>query len=89
MKLRSALGIAIGACLVGMAIGTELAKPPSVRTWEGRIGGVVPYDLRFPTLERFRERYWNPDSDHLITRQPFGVGWTFNFGRVARLAGVA
>jgi len=89
MKLRSALGIAIGACLVGMAIGTELAKPPSVRTWEGRIGGVVPYDLRFPTLERLRERYWNPDSDRVITRQPFGVGWTFNVGRLARLAGLA
>ncbi len=89
MKLRSAIGIAIGAGLVGMAIGTELAKPPSVRTWEGRIGGVIPYDLRFPTLERMRQRYWNPDSERVITRQPFGVGWTFNVGRIARLLGVA
>lgn len=89
MKLRSALGIAIASCLVGMAIGTELSKPPSVRTWEGRIGGVVPYDLRFPTLERLRERYWNPDSERVITKQPFGVGWTFNVGRVARLLGLA
>ncbi|MBO0709233.1 MAG: hypothetical protein J2P44_12795 [Candidatus Dormibacteraeota bacterium] len=89
MKLRTALGIAIGSLMVGMAIGTELAKPPSVRTWEGRIGGVVPYDLRFPTLERLRERYWNPDSDRVITKQPFGVGWTFNVGRVARLFGLA
>lgn len=89
MKLRSAIGIAFASCLVGMAIGTELAKPPSVRTWEGRIGGIVPYDLRFPTLDRLRERYWNPDSERVITKQPFGVGWTLNVGRVARLFGLA
>lgn len=89
MKLRTAAGIAIVSGLVGMAIGTELAKAPGERTWEGRVAGVLPYDLRFPTLARVRDRYWNPDSPHLVARKPFGVGWTLNLGRAARLLGLA
>jgi Family of unknown function (DUF5808) len=88
MKLRSTIGIVIASGLVGMAIGTELAKPPSARTWEGSVAGVLPYDLRFPTLERMRSRYWNPDSEQVITPQPFGIGWTLNVGRVARVLGL-
>lgn len=89
MKLRTVLGIALASGLVGIAIGTELAKPASARTWEGRINGIVPYDLRLPTLDRLLDRFWNPESAHLITRQPFGVGWTVNVGRVARLLRLA
>ncbi|MGH7920223.1 MAG: DUF5808 domain-containing protein [Candidatus Dormibacteraceae bacterium] len=89
MKLRTAFAIALVSGLVGAAVGTELAKPSSGRTWEGRIGGVVPYDLRFPSLERLRDRFWNPEGAHLVVPRPFGVGWTVNFGRVARLLGRA
>jgi hypothetical protein len=88
MRRRRATGIAIGAALVGMAIGTELAKPPEERTWQGRIAGTIPYDLRFPTLERFRARLWNPDDEHIVQPHPFGVGWTLNVGRMARVAGI-
>lgn len=88
MKLRTATGIAIASGLLGVAIGTELAKPPSDRTWEGRICGFVPYDLRLPTLERARSRLWDPDSAQIITPRVFGVGWTVNAGRVAKLLGL-
>lgn len=44
----------------------------------GRILGV-PYDLRFPTPARIRERMWNPDDPRVITPRVFGAGWTVNF----------
>jgi hypothetical protein len=45
----------------------------------------VPYDFRAPTVARFKERLWAPENEHLITPQPFGVGWTVNVGRVVAL----
>ncbi|MFZ0216477.1 MAG: DUF5808 domain-containing protein [Candidatus Dormiibacterota bacterium] len=88
MRCKNAIGIAIGAGLIGMAIGTELAKPAAERTWTGKIGGALPYDLRFPTPERVRSRLWNPDDPQIVQPQAFGVGWTINAGRLARLAGI-
>jgi hypothetical protein len=66
------LGLIVGA------VATELAKPSEERTWEGRVLGVVPYDFRPPSLRRFREAYWNPQSDHLFSDRVFGVGWAVN-----------
>jgi hypothetical protein len=75
--------------LIGVAVAKELRKPPSERTWNGWIAGFIPYDLRPPTVARVRERLWNPDEPRVISPQAFGVGWTVNIGRLARLLGVA
>jgi hypothetical protein len=71
--------------LVVAAVATELAKPESERTWEGRVFGVVPYDFRPPTIERIRKAYWNPDSDRLFSDRVFGVGWALNLHRAKTL----
>lgn len=55
----------------------------------GELFGFVPYDFRVPTLERLRARTWNPDLARVLTPNTFGVGWTLNLGRVARLARLA
>ena len=41
----------------GALVVRELRKPADERTWHGEIAGVVPYDLRPPTLGRVR-RSW-------------------------------
>lgn len=67
--------LAIGA----VAIYQELQKPQKDRQWHGAVGGLVPYDFRPPTMERIKERLWNPEGA-LLSRQVVGVGWTVNFG---------
>jgi len=69
---------------VAAAIYQELRKPQTLRTWHGKVAGVVPYDFRVPTLERLRRAYWDPDSDVVFSEHVFGVGWAVNlpvFGR--------
>src|SRR5579859_4778932 len=71
--------------LVAAAVATELSKPESERTWEGRVLGVVPYDFRVPTWQRIRDAYWNPSSDRLFSDRVFGVGWAVNLYRAKTL----
>ena len=54
------------------AIYQELRKPPAERTWHGKVGGVIPYDFRIPSVERVRAAYWDPDSDRVFTDQVLG-----------------
>lgn len=71
--------------LAGAAVVQELGKPERKRTWTGRVGGFVPYDLRWPpTAERLRAALWNPDTDALLTPHAFGVGWSVNLAEVTR-----
>lgn len=77
-------GLGIGLILIGAAIATELVKPAEERTWQGKIAGFVPYDLRPPTLARARERLWNPADRHVFVPTVFGVGWTVNFGHLLK-----
>jgi len=63
------------------AVAQELSKPEHERTWHGRILGV-PYDFRWPTLERFREAYWNPDDPRIFTDRVIGVGWAVNLAQL-------
>jgi hypothetical protein len=79
------LGIAIATTLAATAVVKELRKPSAERTWEGRLFGFVPYDLRVPTPARLRAAFWNPDDPTIFTPRPLGVGWVVNVGRVARL----
>jgi hypothetical protein len=72
--------------LVLAALIDRLRRDPEERTWEGSVAGIVPYDFRMPTLERARSRWSNTDDDRLFVPQVFGVGWTINLARLARLA---
>jgi hypothetical protein len=63
------------------AVAQELNKPESERHWHGRVVGV-PYDFRFPTLQRFREAYWNPNNPRLFTDRVVGIGWAVNFAQL-------
>jgi hypothetical protein len=76
------LGLVVGVSLFAAALITELRKPEKTRTWEGRIAGRLPYDLRRPTLTRARERLWNPADRRILVPTVFGVGWTVNLGRL-------
>lgn len=76
----------VGFGLVAAAVVIELNKPGEEREWHGRIGGVVPYDLRPPTLRRFQQAWWNPDDPRLLTDRPFGVGWAVNLPRLFAMA---
>ena len=84
---RLAKWVAIG--LTVAAVVQELRTPADEREWNGTVAGFVPYDFRMPTQDRVRERLWNPESPRVFSPQVFGVGWTLNFGRLARLIGLA
>jgi len=71
--------------LVVASVVKELRTPADERQWHGVVAGFVPYDLRMPSAARFRERMWNPESDHLLNPRAFGVGWTLNVGRVVHI----
>ena len=61
------------------AICQELEKPKEERKWQGKVAGFVPYDFRLPTIERFKESYWNLYNSHIFTSEAFGIGWAINF----------
>lgn len=44
----------------------------------GNIFGLVPYDLRTPTLARARQTFWNAEDERFLVPTFFGVGWTAN-----------
>ncbi len=48
----------------------------------------VPFEFRVPTLDRFRERWWNPDDELILTPHVFGVGWSVNAYQVASRLGL-
>ena len=72
------------AFLVGAVI-TESRKAPGDREGHGRVLGLVPYDFRTPTFERFKASFWNPEDDRLFTPNAFGVGWSVNFAQAMEL----
>lgn len=83
-RINRVLGMAaLGA--VAAAVAQEMRKPASERTWTGELGGVVPYDLRPPTPERLRAKFWAPDDPRILTPHGWGVGWAVNVGRLVEL----
>ncbi|MEE9178102.1 MAG: hypothetical protein V3U46_06695 [Acidimicrobiia bacterium] len=74
------------AIVGAIAVIQELRKPAGERTWHGKVADLVPYDFRKPTIERFRETYWNPDGP-ILPSKVWGVGWALNFGAVKKLLG--
>lgn len=85
-KKAPSLWKALIAIVTVIAIIKELRTPKSERTWHGTLAGFVPYDFRMPSMERFRDTYWNPDGP-IITGRVFGVGWTLNLGAAKNLFG--
>ena len=79
--LRNLITLATIA-LAAAAVVKELRTPQAERTWNGKVASVVPYDFRMPTVERAKQRMWNPDADSFIGPRVFGVGWTVNVGKV-------
>lgn len=75
-----------GLGLLGWAVAHELRQPKEQRTWQGTLGGFIPYDLRVPTMERMREAYWAPENPRIFTPRPMGVGWAVNVGRLVKSA---
>jgi hypothetical protein len=73
--------------IAAIAIIEELRKPAEDREWHGRVGGVVPYEFRPPSVNRLRDAWWNPEDPRLIGDTAFGVGWTVNLARVRELVG--
>lgn len=72
------LAQAVMITLTMAAVCQELEKPQSERHWHGKLG-FIPYDFRLPTLERFRDSYWNPGNSQIFTPEVFGLGWAINF----------
>lgn len=67
-----------------IAVVQELRKAPEDRTWQGKVGEVIPYDFRKPTAERFRKTYWNPEGP-MMGGKAWGIGWAPNFGAIRKL----
>jgi hypothetical protein len=47
----------------------------------GRFLGM-PYDWRRPTVQRVKQRMWNPDDPRLLTPRAFGWGYDLNVYRL-------
>ncbi|PFG41565.1 hypothetical protein ATJ88_0207 [Isoptericola jiangsuensis] len=75
----------VSLALVAAAVTKELRKEPDERTWHGTVAGFVPYELRFPTIERIKERWWAPENPQIFGPRVWGVGWAVNVGRVVAL----
>jgi hypothetical protein len=67
-------------------LGAAIADAVRNERRHGEVFGFVPYDFRMPTVDRTRAHTWSPGSTRILTPTTFGVGWTVNLGRVARLA---
>ncbi len=61
------------------AVLQELEKPKEERKWHGIVAGFIPYDFRLPTIEKFKEAYWNPYESRIFSPEVFGIGWAINF----------
>ncbi len=50
----------------------------------GKIFGLVPYDLRVPSLRRARRAFWSSKERRFLVPTFFGVGWTVNLRNAHR-----
>ena len=71
----AAIGVTVAAVV------KELKQPADQRTWNGMVASAIPYDFRIPTLDRIKQRLWDPEG-RVVGPRIFGVGWTVNVGRV-------
>ncbi|MDP2917073.1 MAG: hypothetical protein Q8O16_03995 [Dehalococcoidia bacterium] len=83
---RAILAAALALTLT--AVFKELEKPKKERKWYGAVAGIVPYDFRSPTTERFIESVWNPYETRVLTPPVFGIGWAVNLHSLFESLGV-
>ncbi|HLI06526.1 MAG TPA: hypothetical protein VKV40_08165 [Ktedonobacteraceae bacterium] len=76
--LGNALVILGIVTLLGLAIREQLRMPEDQRAWHGPLCNI-PYDFRWPTIERLRETFWNKHTSHVLVPTAFGMGWSINF----------
>jgi hypothetical protein len=69
------------AGLVAAAVGQELAKQPTERTWKGKVAGI-PYNFNLPEWSSIAAEYWDPNSDRIFTPRVLGMGWGINFAAI-------
>jgi hypothetical protein len=60
-------------------------EPKGVIPPQGYEAGV-PFDLRRPTVARFKSRLWNRDDPRMFPPKSFGAGWAVNFYWLFHLA---
>ncbi|MFY9579568.1 MAG: hypothetical protein WAQ33_09610, partial [Gaiellaceae bacterium] len=72
---------ALWVTLLGVAIADAVRNDRR----HGEVLGFVPYEFRVPTIERARAHVWSPASRRILTPTTFGLGWSVNLGRLARL----
>ncbi len=77
------LWMAVLAVVGVIAVVEQLRLPKDQRTWHGKVADFIPYDFRKPTVERFRQTYWNADGP-IVSSRMFGVGWALNVGAVVK-----
>lgn len=58
------------------------ALPDEGGPGSGTVFGI-PYDVRVPTPERIRSRWWNPADPRILMPRAWGLGWDLNFGALA------
>jgi len=88
---RKWCAIMLQSAMVALALAAvfqELEKPEEERKWHGKIAGFIPYDFRIPTIERFKEAYWNPYERRVLIPEVFGIGWAINFYRLLENVGL-
>jgi hypothetical protein len=90
VEIEGVRGLAtlLGLAALAAAVVRELRTPAERRTWRGQLAGVVPYDLRPPTLARLGAALWDPASPDLLGPTAFGVGWSLNLAALAARLGL-
>jgi len=80
-KFEMKRNVKINLAALGLLILVAVTKNKKTGIFLG-----IPYDLRPPTYDRIKQRYWNPDDPHLFTPRIFGWGWAINlYALVKRL----
>jgi hypothetical protein len=51
---------------------------------KGKLFGLIPYDLEPPTLNKIRQRLWDPSSNEIVRPTVFGLGWSLNLAALKR-----
>ena len=83
MQLRALFRIATSAFTVATIVHAATTKQS-----HGKFLGV-PFEFRFPTVKRVRERWWNREDPRIFTPHVFGVGWSLNLYQVRKRLGPA
>ena len=83
MGIRSMLRVATSLFTVAVVVHAVRSKQS-----HGKFLGV-PFEFRFPTVSRVRERWWNREDRRIFTPHVFGVGWSLNLYQVRERLGLS